>query len=75
MLLDVIDQAILILPHLEEIVVLADAFDGPFAVRAEAILDILFCPESLVKCAVPASVIIFINQLFIVKFLKISLND
>ena len=71
MLLNVVDQAILILPHLEEIIVLADAFDWSFTVRAEAIFDILFRPKSLVKRAVPTSVIIFVNQLFIVKFLKI----
>ena len=42
MLLDVFDQAVLILAHLEEIVVLADAFDWPFAVRAEAVRRHLF---------------------------------
>ena len=75
MLLDVVDQAVLILPHLEEIVVLAELFDWPFAVRAEASLDIFFCPEPLVKRAIPSSIIILINQLFIKKFLKVSLND
>ena len=74
-LLDVLDQAVLILPHLEEIVVLADAFDWPFAVRAEAVLDVFFGPKSLIKCAVPSSVISLVNQLFIEKFLKVSLND
>ncbi len=37
MLLDVLDQAILILAHLEEIVVLAELFDRAFAVGTEAI--------------------------------------
>ena len=75
MLLDVVDQAILILPHLEEIVVLADAFDWPFAVRAEASLNVFLCPKSFVECAIPPSIIIFIYQLFIEKILKILLND
>ena len=75
MLLDVFDQAILVLSHLEKVVVFADAFDWPFAVGAEAVLDISFRPESLVECAVPSSVIIFINQLLVIKLLKVSLND
>ena len=74
MLIDVFNQAILILPHLEEIVVFADAFDWPVTVRAEAILDVFFGPESLVECAVPSSVISLINMLFIKKILKVSLN-
>ena len=36
MFLDVLNQAILILPHLEEVVVLAELFDGAFAVRTES---------------------------------------
>ena len=75
MLPDVVDQAILILAHLEKVVVLADTFDGSFAVRAEAILDIFLCPKSLIERAVPSSVIILVNQLLVVKFLKVSLND
>ena len=75
MLLDVFDQAFLILPHLEEIVVLAELFDWTFAVGTEAVLDIFFGPEPFIKCAVPSSVISLINQLFIVELLKISLND
>ena len=75
MLLNVFDQAVLILPHLEEVVMFADAFDWPFAVRAEAVLDIFLSPKSLVERAVPSGVISLINQLFVEEFLKISLND
>ena len=75
MLLDVFDQAFLILPHLEEVVVLADAFDWPFAVRAEAVRHIFFGPESFIKCTVPPSIVILVNQLVSVKLLKVSLND
>ena len=74
MLFDVVDEAVLILSHLEEIVVFADAFDWPVTVRAEAILDVFFGPESLVERAVPSSVVILINLLFIEKFLKVLLN-
>ncbi|MCG3773617.1 MAG: hypothetical protein JW395_0426 [Nitrospira sp.] len=68
---DVVDQAILILAHLEKVVVLADTFDGSFAVRTEAIHDVFLCPKSLIERAVPSSVIIFVNQSFGVKFLKV----
>ena len=37
MLLDVFDQAILILPHLEKIIVFAELLDRTFAVGAEAV--------------------------------------
>ena len=74
MLFDVVDEAVLILSHLEEIVVFADAFDWPVTVRAEAILDVFFGQESLVERAVPSSVVILINLLFIEKFLKVLLN-
>ncbi len=70
MLIDVFDQTVLILAHLEKIVVLADAFDWPFAVRAEASLDVFFCPEPLVKRAVPSSIVILVNQLFVDKVLQ-----
>jgi hypothetical protein len=73
-LLDVFDQAILILAHLEKIVVFTELLDGPFAVGTEAVVDIFFRPKPLVICAIPSSVIIFINQLLVVKILKISLN-
>ena len=75
MLLDVLDQAILMLTHLEKVIVLADAFDWPFAVRAQPLDHILFRPESLIKCAVPSSVVSLVNQLVIIKLLKILLND
>ena len=75
MLPDVVDQAILILPHFEEIVVLTDAFDWPFTVRAEAIFDVFFRPKPLVKCAIPASIVSLIYQLLIENVLKVSLND
>ena len=75
MLLDMFDQAILILPHLEKIVVFAKLFNGAFAVGAEATDDIFLGPESLVERAVPSSVVCFVNQLLIEKFLKASLND
>ena len=67
-------QLFLILPHLEEVVVFAQALDGTFAIRTESINDIFFRPESFVKCAVPASIVILINQLLIMKLLKVSLN-
>ena len=67
MLLDVFDQAILILPHLEKIVVFADAFDWTFAVGAEAIVDIFFSPEPFIKCAVPSSIVSLVNQLVVDK--------
>ena len=68
--LDVFDPAILILAHFEKIVVFADAFDWPFAVRAQPLSHILLRPESLIKCAIPSSVVSLVNQLVIVKLLK-----
>ena len=75
MLLDVFDQAILILAHLEKIIVLAELLDWAFAVRAEAIGDIFFSPESFIECAVPSSISVLVNQLLVIELLKISLND
>ena len=75
MLLDVVDQAVLILTHFEEVIVLADAFDWPFTIRAEASLNVFLCPESFVECAIPPSITIFIYQIFTEKILKILLND
>ena len=70
MLLDVFDQAILILPHLEEIVVLAELFHRAFAVGAEAIGDIFLRPKSFVKCAVPSRVVSLVNQLVVNKVVE-----
>ena len=71
MLLYVFDQTILILPHLEKIIVFAELLDRAFAFRAEAVLDVSFRPESLVKCAVPSSIVSLVNLLVIIEPLKI----
>ena len=75
MLLDVVDQAVLILTHFEEVIVLADAFDWPFTIRAETSLNVFLCPESFVGCAIPSSIIIFIYQIFTENIVKILLNN
>ena len=71
---DMFDQAILILPHLEKVVVFAELFHRAFAVRTEAIGDIFLRPKPFIKCAVPPSVGSLVNQLVIIKLLKVSLN-
>ncbi len=75
MRLDVLDQAVLILSHLEEVVVLAELFDGALAVRAESVLHVFFSPESFIERAVPTGVRIFINKLLVVELLKISSDN
>ena len=75
MLLDVFDQSILILAHFEEIVVFAELFHRAFAIGAQPVSDILLSPKPFIKCAVPSNIIIFINQLLVIKTLKVSLND
>ncbi|MCG3768269.1 MAG: hypothetical protein JW394_0373 [Nitrospira sp.] len=74
MLFDVVEQAFLILSHLEKVVMLAELLYRAFAVRAEAGCDILFRPKPFVEGAVPASVIGFVNQACIEELLKISLD-
>ena len=74
MLLDVFDQAVLILPHLEKIIVLAELFNGAFTVGAEATDDIFLSPKSLIERAVPTGVRILINEILVVELLKISLD-
>ena len=74
MLLDVFDQAILILPHLEKIVVFAESFYGTFAIGAETIGDIFLSPKPLIKRAIPSGIVSLVNQFAVVKLLKISLN-
>ena len=55
--LDVFNQAVLILPHLEEVVVLAELFNGALAVRTESGLHVLLSPEPLIERAIPARVV------------------
>ena len=74
MLLDVFDQAILILPHLEKVVVLAELLHWAFAVGAEATGDIFLRPKPFIKCAVPPRIVSIVDQLVIIKLLKTSLN-
>ena len=71
---DVVDQPILILPHLKKVVVFAEAFDGAFTIGTQSVNDIFLRPEPFVERAVPSSIVSLINQLFIVKLLKVSLN-
>ena len=75
MLLDVVDQAILILPHLEKVVVFAELARRGVYSPDRARLDIFFGPEPFIERAVPSSVVILINQFLIVELLKVSLND
>ena len=75
MLLDMFDQAILILAHLEEVIVFTEPFHWAFAVGAEATDDIFFSPESFVKRAIPPSIVSLINQFVVVKLLKVLLNN
>ena len=75
MFIDVSDETVLKLPHLEEIIVLADVFDRPFTVRTEAVLDVFFSPKPLIERAVPSSIISLVYQLLIRKLFKVSLNN
>src|SRR5689334_19194881 len=54
---------------------LAEPFDRTFTVGAQAIGDVLFCPEPFIERAVPPRVRIAVNQSFIMQLLKIPLND
>ena len=71
---NVLDQTLLILAHFEEVVVFAQLLDRALAVRTEPIVNVFFSPESLVECAVPASIFILVNQLPVEELLKVSLN-
>ena len=75
MLFDVFDQAILVMPHFEEVVAFAELFHWAIAVGAEATGDIFLRPKPLIECAVPSNIITSINQLLIIKLLKVLLND
>ena len=65
MSLDVFDQPVLVLAHLEEVVALAESFDRPLAVRTQPIHDILLRPEPLVEGAVPAGVVGAVDQILV----------
>ena len=70
-----VDELVLVLPHFEKIIMLAELLDRAFAVRTNAVGHVFFCPEPLIERAIPARVVGFINQLLIEQLLKVSLDD
>ena len=73
--LDLIDQPLLILPHLEELIVLAEPINRAFAIRTESIGHVFFRPKALIERAVPACIRILVDQSLVEKLLKVSLNN
>jgi hypothetical protein len=72
---DLFDQPRLILTHSEKVVLLRDLNDRTKAIRTFAIHEVLFGPESLVRDAVPALIIVLIDLSSIVEILENLLND
>ena len=71
----VVDQPLLMLAHAEEVVLLRDLGDGPLAVGAGPLLEVLFGPEALVGDTVPSVVRVLVDLAPVVQVLEDSLDN